>query len=118
MIKTKTLRHTGLALMLGLSLAACAQQQSPPPARPAGGMSGMGSQGMAGHNMSGMSGTQGHNMSGMNMEQMMAHCAQMRQQMRPGSTMSSDMQAMMAHCDQMQQGTAGAKSGGAAQHRH
>ena len=59
---------------------------------------------------------QGHNMSGMNMQQMMAHCAQMRQQMRPGAAMSPDMQAMMAHCDQMsQQGT---PSGGAGQHRH
>lgn len=115
MIDTKTLRHTGLALVVGLSLAACAQQQSPPPAQQTGGMSGMGSQGMAGHSMSGM---QGHNMSGMTMEQMMAHCAQMRQQMRPGATMSPDMQAMMAHCDQMRQGAGGTASGGAGQHRH
>ncbi|WP_245704935.1 hypothetical protein [Belnapia rosea] len=111
------LRSTGLALALGLSLVACAQQQSPPPAQRTGGMSGMGSQGMAGHNMSGM---QGHDMRGMNMQQMMAHCAQMRQQMRTGATMSADMQAMMAHCDQMhpQAGTAGAAAGGAGQHRH
>ena len=98
MINTKMLCSTGLALALGLSLAACTQQQSPPPAQQTGGMSGMGAQGMAGHSMSGM---QGHNMSGMSMDQMMAHCAQMRQQMRPGATMSSDMQSMMAHCDQM-----------------
>ena len=46
-------------------------------------------------------GMQGHSMSGMNPQQMMAHCAEMRQQMRAGASMSSDMQAMMAHCDQM-----------------
>jgi hypothetical protein len=96
MIDIRTLRHTGLALSLGLSLAACAQQQSPPPAQRTGGMSGMG--------------MQGQNMSGMNMQQMMAHCAEMRQQMRPGATMSADMQGMMAHCDQMG-GMSGAQSG-------
>lgn len=67
------------------------------------GMSGSSMQGMDHSNMPGMSGSnmQGHNMSGMNMQQMMAHCAEMRQQMRAGASMSSDMQAMMAHCDQM-----------------
>lgn len=98
MIDTKTLRRTGLALALGLGLAACAQQQSPPPAQQTGGMSGM----------------QGHSMSGMNMQQMMAHCAEMRQQTRPGAAMSPDMQAMMAHCNQMDQqmgGMSGAPRG-------
>ncbi|MCB4824866.1 hypothetical protein [Roseicella aerolata] len=73
-----------------------------------------------GHDMRAMGGMHGHDMSGMNMQQMAAHCAEMRQQMRPGATMSPDMQAMMAHCDQMhpQAGTAAATSGGAGQHRH
>ncbi|TDH62092.1 hypothetical protein E2C06_12960 [Dankookia rubra] len=97
MFDTRILR-TSLTLALGLSLAACAQQQSPPPAQQTGGMSGTG---MAGHSMSGMSGMQGHDMRGMDMQQMMAHCAQMRQQMRQGASMNPDMQQMMAHCDQM-----------------
>lgn len=98
MIDTRTLRRTGLVLALGLATAACAQPQSPPRAQQPGGMSGMG---MQGHGMSGTSGMQGHDMSGMDMQQMMAHCAQMRQQMRQGASMSPDMQQMMAHCDQM-----------------
>ena len=77
MFDTRILR-TGLTLVLGLSLAACAPPQSPPPAQQTGGMSGMG---MQGHSMSGM---QGHDMSGMNMQQMMADCDQMDRQM--GST--------------------------------
>ena len=103
MIDTITLRRTVLTLALSLSLAACTQPPSPPPPPQTGGMSGIG-------------GHQGHDMSGMNLQQMMAHCAQMRQQMRPGAAMSPDMQAMMAQCDQMsqQQGTAS----GAGQHRH
>ena len=32
---------------------------------------------------------------------MMAHCAQMRQSMRPGMAMSPDMKQMMDHCDEM-----------------
>ena len=105
MINLRVLRRVGLTLTLGITLAACAQQSSSPP-RPqqSGGMSGMG---MQGHNM---------NMSGMNMQQMMAHCAQMRQQMRPGSTMAPDMQRMMAHCDQMHPQTGSAS--GTSQHRH
>jgi hypothetical protein len=105
MIDTRTLRRTGFALALGLSLAACAQPSSPQPAQRTGGMSGMGSQ--------------GHSMSGMSMDQMMAHCAEMRQQMRQGANMTPDMQAMMTHCDQMhpQAGSAGAAPA-AGQHRH
>ena len=117
MFDTTIFRRTGLTLALGLSLAACAQQQSPPPAQQTGGMSGMGAQG---HSMSGMSGMQGHNMSGMNMQQMMAHCAEMRQQMRPGATTSADMQGMMAHCDQMDRqmgGMSGAQPGTRSQTR-
>ena len=56
--------------------------------------------GMQRGNMQG-GGMQGHNISGMNAQQMMAHCAEMRQQARPGATMSPDMQAMMQHCNQM-----------------
>ena len=40
-------------------------------------------------------------MQGMDMNTMMAHCAQMRQGMRPGMATSPDMRQMMAQCDQM-----------------
>ena len=40
-------------------------------------------------------------MQGMDMNTMMAHCAQMRQGMKPGMAMSSGTQQMMARCDQM-----------------
>jgi hypothetical protein len=40
-------------------------------------------------------------MQNMDMNTMMAHCAQMRQQMRPGMAMSADMQQMMSECDAM-----------------
>lgn len=83
MIDTRMLRGAGLALTLALTLAACAQQTTAPPAQPAA------------------TGMQGHSMSGMSMQQMMAHCAEMRQQMQSGAVMSADMRAMMAHCDQM-----------------
>lgn len=46
-------------------------------------------------------GMQGHSMSGMNHQAMMAHCAEMRGQMRQGQRMSADMQQMMAECDRM-----------------
>ena len=117
MFDTRILHRTGLTLALGLSLAACAQRQSPPPAQQTGGMPGMGAH--QGHDMRAMGGMQGHNMSGMSMEQMAAHCAQMRQQTRSGATMSGDMRAMMTHCDQMhpQAGPTGAAPA-AGQHRH
>lgn len=42
-----------------------------------------------------------HAMSGTDAQTMMNQCAQMRQQMRPGSKLSPDMQRMMTQCDQM-----------------
>jgi hypothetical protein len=42
---------------------------------------------------------QGHNMG--DMQTMMNHCAQLRQQRRPGARMSPDMERMMVQCDQM-----------------
>jgi len=83
MIDTRTLRRTGLTLAPGLALAACAQQP-----------------GTAAPQASGQS-TQGHDMSGMSMQQMMAHWAEMRQQMQSGATMGPEMRAMMSRCDQM-----------------
>lgn len=101
MIDTRTLRGAGLALTLAFGLAACAQQPAAPPAQPAA------------------AGMQGHSMSGMSMQQMMAHCAEMRQQMQSGATMSADMRAMMAHCDQMSgQPAATSAAPVAGQHRH
>ncbi len=49
-------------------------------------------------NMPGMDHSQ---TQGMDMKAMMAQCAQMRQQMRPGMAMSADMRQMMSQCDQM-----------------
>lgn len=40
-------------------------------------------------------------MHGMDSQTMMNQCAQMRREMKPGSSMSPDMQGMMAQCDQM-----------------
>ena len=57
--------------------------------------------GMDHSNMAGTSGMDHSNMQGMDMSTMMAHCSQMRQQMRPGMAMSPDMQQMMSQCDQM-----------------
>lgn len=56
---------------------------------------------MQGMDHSNMPGMQGQSMSGMNMQQMMAHCAQMRAEARPGAAMTPEMQSMMAHCNQM-----------------
>ena len=39
--------------------------------------------------------------SAANMQQMMARCAEMREQMKQGKPMSADMHAMMQQCDQM-----------------
>jgi len=43
----------------------------------------------------------GSEMSGMSMDQQMAHCAEMRAQMKQGKPMSADMQQMMKQCDGM-----------------
>ena len=69
------------------------------PAPMGGGMPMSGS--MQGMDHSRMPGMQGGNMSGMNMQQMMAHCAQMRAEARPGAPMTAEVQSMMAHCNQM-----------------
>ena len=80
--------------LLAAGLAACSPQQQSRPAAVSGqgaaGAQGMqaqtasgGMQGHAGHTMSG-GGTQGHSMAGMDHQSMMAHCAQMREQVRQG----------------------------------
>ncbi len=56
---------------------------------------------MPGMSMQGVDHANMSSMQGMDMNTMMAHCAQMRQQMRPGMAMSPDMQQMMTQCDQM-----------------
>jgi len=38
---------------------------------------------------------------GKDMQQMMAHCAEMREQMKQGKPMSADMHKMMQGCDRM-----------------
>lgn len=98
---------------LAILPAACAPQPagmaSPAPAASLSGPSNTGMsaapmQGMSGMDhsrMQGMSGMDHASMQGMDMNTMMAHCAQMRQQMRPGMAMSGDMRQMMGECDQM-----------------
>lgn len=93
MIRCRKLATASLAAALALSNAACAPQ-----ARQQGGMS------------SGMSGMQGHDMAGMDMQTMMNHCSQMRQQRAQGQRLSPDMQPMMAECDQMDHGTGASAS--------
>ncbi|MFC4168629.1 hypothetical protein [Teichococcus aestuarii] len=117
----KAIGKAALAATLLLGLAACASQPGgapaatptssqmslpPTPTTPPGTSAAQGSMGsMPGHDMSGMQGQsaggmQGHNMGGMNMQQMMAHCQQMRAQARQG-TLSPQMQQMMQHCQMM-----------------
>ncbi len=54
---------------------------------------------------------QGHGMGGMDMQGTMNQCAQMRQQMRPGTRMTPDMQTMMQQCDQMDRRMSGEMGG-------
>lgn len=77
MIDTGTLRRTGLAL------AACAQQLGAAAPQATG-------QGM-----------QGHDISSMSMQEMMAHCTEMRQQMQSGATMDPEVRTMMSRCHRM-----------------
>ncbi len=86
-------RAPALLIVLGVGLVACAPQQPPPSAaaQPASA-----SPAMPGHNMAGMQG-----MSAADHQAMMTHCAQMRQSVRQGATLSPSMQQMMAQCDAM-----------------
>ena len=43
----------------------------------------------------------GSGMSGMNMQQMMAHCTEMREQVKEKKPISADMQKMLKECDDM-----------------
>jgi hypothetical protein len=87
-----------LAIFAAINLAAAvpapAQQSTP---APSAGTQDHGSM----QGMSGMKGKKGSDMSGMTMDQQMAHCAEMREQMKQGKPMSSDMQQMMKQCDDM-----------------
>ena len=90
------------AVVLIVLTAACAPQQagmavSPPPSS----LSGPANTTAGTAPTRGMSQMDHSNMGGMNMNDMMAHCAQMKQQMRSGTAMSADMGRMMAQCDQM-----------------
>lgn len=95
MTLSQMLRATCLAAF-GLLPAACAQQ---PQLAPISGMSGMSS--MPSMNMGGM---KTHDMAGMDMQTMMNHCTQMRQEVSQGKQLAPDMQSMMAECDQMDRG--------------
>ena len=100
----KTGSTLGLLAALSLLMAACAPQTTgmatpaptsslsgPPNAGPVAGARGSG-------------GMNHSTMAGMDMNAMMAHCAQMRQDVRPGQAASPDMRRMMSECDQMDRG--------------
>jgi hypothetical protein len=103
----------GLAGLLAAGLAACAPQQqgTPAAAAPQAGVAAQATptQGTPG-GMQGR-GAAGHDMAGMDHQSFMAHCAQMRQQVRQGGRPSPDVQRMMARCDQMDRSMG-------SQHRH
>lgn len=90
--------------------ANASQAATPMPGMTGPGMTGPGmtGPGMTGPSMAGpgMAGMDHSNTQGMDMNTMMARCAQMRQQMRPGMAMSADMRQMMGQCDQMDRSTA------------
>jgi len=89
-------------IMLAALPVACAPQTAgvASPA-PASSLSGPANAAPAAAPMPGMAGMDHSAMQGMDMNTMMAHCAQMRQGMKPGMAMPADMQQMMAQCDQM-----------------
>ena len=85
----------GLAVLLAASLAACAPQQqavSPAAAAPAATSAAATAPAPGDH------------------QAMMAHCAEMRQQIRQGAPMSPDMQRMATYCQHMDH-TMGAQRG-------
>lgn len=91
-----------LAVAVAALTAACAPQPavmavSPPPAS----LSGPASATAGTAPTRGMPQMDHSNMGGMNMNDMMAHCAQMKQHKGSGTAMSADMRQMMARCDQM-----------------
>jgi hypothetical protein len=102
-----------LVAALSILPAACAPQPTgmaaPPsmtslsgPANPGDGTSPMQSMPSMDHSsMPGMTGMDRSGAQGMDMNTMMAHCSQMRQQMRDHMTVSLDMTRMMSQCDQM-----------------
>lgn len=124
--KSHLIRLAGIAV-LATGLAACATDSGPaasappasqtslggnpaPSAMPAtartatpagGGMAGMNHGNMQGMNHGNMAGMDHSAMGGMNMQQMMAHCQEMRATVARGGTLSPDMQQMMAHCNMM-----------------
>jgi hypothetical protein len=88
MISFKT-AAAGLVVTVALAGPAFAQSQgssSPQATQTMGGMKDM---------------KKGSDMSGMSMDQQMAHCAEMRAQMKQGKPMSADMQKMLKECDDM-----------------
>jgi len=88
--------------MLAILPVACAPQPASMAApAPASSLSGPANAAPAAAPMPDMAGMDHSNMQGMDMNTMMAHCAQMRQGMRPGMAMSADMRQMMGQCDQM-----------------
>lgn len=91
--KTKVVEVVCVAF-LGLTPAAHAQQDSS--------MSNM--SGMSDSKMQGMGGAQGNSRGDMNMQTMMKHCAQMKEDMKQGKPMGAGMQKMMSKCDQMESG--------------
>ena len=88
--------------MLAILPVACAPQPaSMASPAPASSLSGPANAAPAAAPMPDMAGMDHSTMQGMDMNTMMAHCAQMRQGMRPGMASSANMRQMAAQCDQM-----------------
>ena len=90
-----------IGLLATLPVACAPQTAGVASPAPASSLSGPANAAPAAAPMPGMAGMDHSAMQGMDMNTMMAHCAQMRQGMRPGMAMSADMRQMMAQCDQM-----------------
>lgn len=88
--------------LLAVLPAACAPQPAGMAApAPASTLSGPANATPAAAPMLDMAGMDHSNMQGTDLNTIMAHCAQMRQGMRPGMAISAEMRQMTAQCDQM-----------------
>lgn len=117
MIVMDRLRQLAFVAAVAVVPAACAPQSAgPATAPPTASMSSTpsptqaampaapGTGGMTGMDHSRMPGM---SQAGMDHNAMMAHCAEMRQGMRPGMAMTADMRQSMAQCDQMDRSMGG-----------
>ena len=105
----KKLAAIGILAGVAILPAACASDQSASSgARPAASppmssapMASPMSPSMGSPSMASPAGNTSSGSASMNMQGMMAQCADMRRQMRPGAAMTPDMRQMIIQCDQM-----------------